>query len=75
MWVNKDGKAIFPVMPYKYYGQMDVEDIKSIIAYIRTLKPIENVVPKSSSDFPMNFLINTIPEKAHSSKRPEKTGL
>ena len=71
--VNKQGKAIFPVMPYLYYGQMDNEDIKSIIAYIRTLKPIKNEVPESASDFPMNFLINTIPQKAHPSKRPEKT--
>jgi hypothetical protein len=71
--VNKEGGAMFPVMPYRYYGQMDEEDIKSIIAYVRTLKPIKNEVPKSISDFPMNFLINTIPKKAHFSRRPEKT--
>jgi mono/diheme cytochrome c family protein len=70
--VNKEGKAMFPVMPYLYYGQMDEEDIKSIITYIRTLKPITNAVPGSTSDFPMNFIINTIPGKAHLSKRPEK---
>lgn len=71
--VDKDGKAMFPVMPYHYYGQMDEEDIKSIIAYIRTLKPIKNQVPKSESDFPMNFIINTIPQKASLTKMPEKT--
>ncbi len=71
--VDKEGKALFPVMPYIYYGQMDEEDIMSIIAYIRTLKPIQNDVPKSSSDFPMNLIINTIPQKAHLSKRPEKS--
>lgn len=73
--VNKKGKAIFPVMPYIYYGQMDEEDIYSIIAYIRTLKPVKNDVPESSSDFPMNFIINTIPKKAHLSKRPEKSDI
>lgn len=71
--VNKEGVAMFQIMPYKYYGQMDEEDIKSIIAYIRTLKPITNDVPKSSSDFPMNFIINTIPKKANLSRMPEKT--
>jgi len=30
--VDKDGKALFPVMPFHYYGQMDEEDIKCIIA-------------------------------------------
>jgi len=71
--VNKEGKAMFPVMPYQYYGQMDEEDIKSIVAYIRTLKPIKNEVPKSSSNFPMNLIINTIPHKASFSKLPAKT--
>lgn len=71
--VNKEGEAMFPVMPYHYYGQMDQEDIKSIIAYVRTLKPIKNVVPNSTSDFPMNFIINTIPHKANFTKIPAKT--
>lgn len=73
--VNKEGEAMFPVMPFHYYGQMDVEDIKSIIAYIRTLKPIQNDIPKSTSDFPMNFILNTIPHKGNPIKRPEKTDL
>lgn len=70
--VNKDGKALFPVMPFHYYGQMDQEDVKSIIAYIRTLKPIKNTPAESSSDFPMNFIINTIPHPANPQKMPDK---
>ncbi len=73
--VSKEGEAMFPVMPYHYYGQMDEEDIISIIAYIRTLKPIKNEVPKSKSDFPMNFIINTIPHKANFTKLPAKTDI
>lgn len=69
--VSKEGRALFPVMPFHYYGQMDEEDIKSIIAYIRTLKPIQNKVPESKSDFPMNFIINTLPQKANFTKRPD----
>ena len=53
--VNKEGEAMFPVMPFHYYGQMDEEDINSIIAYVRTLKPIQNIVPKSTSDFSYEF--------------------
>lgn len=71
--VTKEGKAIFPVMPYHNYGQMDEEDILSIIAYIRTLKPIKNEVPDSKPDFPMNFIINTLPHKARHTKRPAET--
>ena len=59
--VSKSGKAIFPVMPYAYYGKMDKEDIYSIIAFLRTLKPIESETLQSKADFPMNFILNTIP--------------
>jgi len=71
--VSKEGRAMFPVMPFHYYGQMDEEDIKSIIAYIRTLPPIKSQVPESKSDFPMNFIINTIPHEASFTKLPPKT--
>ncbi len=71
--VNKEGKAMFPVMPYPYYGRMDEEDIKSIIVYIRSLKPIKNDVPPSVPDFPMSIIINTIPKKASLTKMPAKT--
>jgi len=68
--VRKNGKPIFPVMPHHNYGKLDEEDIKSVIAYVRSLPAIENKVPESESDFPMNFIINTIPAKASLSKRP-----
>lgn len=71
--VNKEGESLFPVMPSSYYGQMDKEDIVAIIAYIRTLKPLKNKWPESSSDFPMSLIINTIPHEASFTKRPEKT--
>jgi hypothetical protein len=71
--VDKEGRALFPVMPFHYYGQMDEEDILSIIAYIRTLPSIKNDVPESKSDFPMNFIINTLPHEANFTKLPSKT--
>ena len=68
--VTKEGRAMFPVMPYPYYGKMDDEDIYSLIAYLRTLPAIENPVPDSESDFPMSVIINTIPAKGTPTKRP-----
>jgi mono/diheme cytochrome c family protein len=70
--VNKEGRAMFPVMPYLYYGKMDQEDIFSIIAYIRTLEPVESTIPESVPDFPMNFIINLIPQKANLQPKPDK---
>ncbi len=70
--VKKDGSAIFPVMPYAAYGKMDKEDIYSIIAYIRTFKPLESPAHERQLDFPVNFIVNTIPTKAQLGKIPSE---
>ncbi|MCX6256418.1 MAG: c-type cytochrome [Bacteroidia bacterium] len=70
--VTKEGKALFPVMPYLNLGKMDREDVLSIIAYIRSLKGIQNDVPASVASFPMNFIINTIPQKPAFTSTPSK---
>ena len=59
--IGKDGKALFPLMPYQSYAQMADEDLYAIIAYIRTLKPLEREVPATELDFPMNLIVRTIP--------------
>jgi mono/diheme cytochrome c family protein len=57
-------------MDYLAYGQMDPEDVYSIVAYIRTLAPIKNDVPERKLNFPVNFLINTMPKPANPTPRP-----
>lgn len=71
--VDKDGKALFPVMPYLFYGKMAKEDVYDIIAYLRTLTPLKNQIPDHEVDFPMNFIINTIPSKPMKVQRPERS--
>ena len=68
--VNKNGDALFPVMPYHNYGQMDQEDIFNIIAYLRSIEPIESSTPKRELDFPLNLIINTMPKEAQVKTRP-----
>jgi len=60
--ISKDGRALFPVMPYQNYGKLDREDIYSIITYIRSIKSIKKEVPETEIDFPMNIITNTIPQ-------------
>jgi len=43
--INKKGDTLFPLMPYANFNRMAKEDLLSIIAYIRTLKPVRNKVP------------------------------
>ena len=43
--ISKNGDTLFPLMPYIQYNHMAKEDLLSIIAYIKTWKPIRNKVP------------------------------
>ena len=40
-----NGRAILPPMPWMDIGRMTDEDLKSVFAYLRSLKPIRNAVP------------------------------
>ncbi len=70
--VSRDGNPLFPVMPHASYGRMDREDLGAIIAYLRSLDPIDNEVPTSQPDFPMSLMINMIPKAASYSTKPDK---
>ncbi len=67
--VGKRNNTIFPVMPFEAYGTLDDEDIYCVIAYLRSIPSIKNDIPASESDFPVNFLINTMAKEGHPSKR------
>ncbi|MBN3584175.1 c-type cytochrome [Algoriphagus aestuarii] len=69
--VTNDDRAMFPLMPYLYYGKMDPEDIYSIIAYIRSLDPISSEIPDSEADFPVSLIMKTIPQEAQPQKIPD----
>jgi len=62
--LQQDGDALFPLMPYDAYRTMDERDILAIIAYLRTLGPIENAVPDHQLNFPLNLIVNSIPREA-----------
>lgn len=68
--VNKNGKALFPLMAYHRFGKMDKEDIYNIIAYIKTLSPVKKDIQESKTDFPVSLLINTMPKRADFQKKP-----
>lgn len=69
--VNKDGEPVFPLMPYPGFSQMDPEDLKSVIAYIRTLKPIKHDVKDSELNFPVNLIVRTLPKDVPPGKKPD----
>lgn len=62
--LQKDGDALFPLMPYDAYRTMDERDLLAIMAYLRTLEPIENDFPDHRLSFPLNLIVNSIPREA-----------
>lgn len=68
---SKDGHPLFPLMPWKNFAKMDREDLYSIIAYIRTLKPLQaEAYPAHQLNFPTNIIVHLMPEKASLGKLP-----
>jgi mono/diheme cytochrome c family protein len=50
--IRNDGSRILPVMPYEGYSGMAQADLKALIAYLRTLKPVKKPTPPLKSWVP-----------------------
>ena len=42
--IDKDGKQLFPLMPFSSFKKMTPEDLDAIMAYLHTIKPIKNKI-------------------------------
>jgi mono/diheme cytochrome c family protein len=42
------GEILFPVMPYHTFNRMADADLDAVIAYLRTIAPVENAVPPAT---------------------------
>src|SRR4029079_7190434 len=42
--VGHDGRALSPLMPYMSFKHLSDEDLASVVVFLRSLKPIHNVV-------------------------------
>ncbi len=64
--IGHDGRALSPIMPYPEYRQMADEDLASVIAYVRTVPAVRNQLPTTKMPFPLNFLMQNMPEPVNS---------
>lgn len=46
--VDPHGRKLLPPMPYSHFAKMTDADLDAIVAYLRTIPPIENAVPEMS---------------------------
>ena len=37
--IERNGDALFPMMPYENFRSMHDDDVKSVLVYLRTIKP------------------------------------
>ena len=70
--VDRDGRALFPMMPYERFRQMSDEDVLSLVAYVNSLQPVRNVVPKTRLKFPVSLLIKGAPKPSRSVPPPDR---
>ncbi len=59
--VSRDGRPLFPMMPYEDFRHMSDEDVYSVVAYLRSLHPVRNTVAATRIKFPVNLIMRTIP--------------
>lgn len=71
--VSRDGRALFPFMPYTSYREMSDEDLYSVITYVRSLPPVRKAVPVTQLNFPVSVLVKFEPEPVdHPVAQPDR---
>jgi mono/diheme cytochrome c family protein len=59
--VSRDGRPLFPLMNYPAYRDLTDADVLSIVAYLRSRKPIRRDNGRTELDFPVGMMIRTVP--------------
>jgi mono/diheme cytochrome c family protein len=62
--VSRDGRPLFPMMPYKAFAKMSDADVQALVAYMNTLPAVRNPLPRTQLEFPVNYLITAAPAPA-----------
>ena len=70
--IGRDGRNLFPMMPYANFRNMSDEDVYSLVAYLDSLPPVKHRVPRTQVDFPVSLLIKSAPKPAGHVAPPER---
>jgi hypothetical protein len=62
--VSRNGESLFPIMPYLRYGRLSRDDVEAIVAYLRTLRPVDYTPPARELGMPLPLVVRTIPAAA-----------
>lgn len=60
--ISRDGRALFPMMPYEAYRRMSDDDVESLVAYLNALPPVHRALPRSQVQVPVSLFMRFAPE-------------
>ncbi len=60
--IDRDGHALFPIMPYFIFRHLSEEDARSLVIWIRSLPAVSREHPPKRVNFPVNLLIRLVPQ-------------
>jgi mono/diheme cytochrome c family protein len=64
--IGRNGRPLFPVMPYTNYRRMSDEDVESLVAFMNTLAPARNILPPSRVNPIVKAYVRSWPQPAGS---------
>jgi mono/diheme cytochrome c family protein len=70
--IGREGRILFPMMPYTNYRHMSDEDVYAVVAYLNSLPAVRNPLPASSINFPVSLMIKGVPQPAGSVPPPDR---
>ncbi|MBO9512620.1 MAG: cytochrome c [Variovorax sp.] len=53
--IDLDGRHLYPAFPYPYYTRVTRADSDSLLAYLRSLPPVNHAVDRNQLHFPFNI--------------------
>jgi mono/diheme cytochrome c family protein len=71
--VSRDGRPLFPMMPYQAFRNLSDEDVQSVVAYLNTLTPVSNPLPATQLVFPVNMMSRLAPAPVNSVPPPDRS--
>jgi len=70
--VDREGTALFPMMPYQGFRNMSDEDVESVVAFLDSLPPAKNPLPKTKLDLVPALMIKSVPRPAGRVPQPDR---
>src|SRR5579871_523337 len=70
--VDRNGRALFPMMPYENFRHMSDDDALSLVAYLDSLPPVKHAVPPTKLKFPVSLLIKSAPRPVSNVPPPDR---